>query len=190
MRENFELLPFSKIWSIVDSLACGHTCKNAEKEGKEQKDKSEGRLEPSCAMFEWHAVAETFRVPKICHEQRRTVQKFSHKSSDASREYKLTAAGSDLKGDQSAILRNSHGDGGKSSRDGIPVLAWEYVPIYLSVVHGSNYYTGICTRHAEIVGSYRRNRVFAPGNRSSGTTKEKNKAKSNKNGTIRKKEEQ
>ena len=61
---------------------------------------------------------------------------------------------------------------------------WEYVPIYLSVVHGSNYYTGICTRHAEI-GSYRRNGVFAPG-----TTKEKNKAKSNKNGTIRKKEEQ
>ena len=82
-------------------------------------------------MFEWHAVAEAFKVRRICHEQRRTVQKFSHKSSDASREYKLTAAGSDLKGDQSAILRNSHRDGGKSSRDGIPVLAWEYVPIYV-----------------------------------------------------------
>ena len=116
-------------------------------------------------MFEWHVVAEAFRVPKICHEQRRTVQKFSHKSSDTSRVYKRRAAGSDIKGDQSAILRDSHRNGGKPSRD------WHGVDtgihLWKKRVHGFNYYTGICARHAEIVWSYRRNGVFATSNRNS-----------------------
>merc|ERR1719174_1799446 len=105
-------------------------------------------------MFEWHVVAEAFGVPKICYEQRRAVQKFCHQSSDTSRDYKRRAGGSDLEGDQSAIVRNS-------SR-----------------------YGGICARHAEIVGSYRRNGVCATHNRESESTKEKNEAKSSKNGTA------